>query len=65
MEELKLTLEQLVYSEAAMIELLGIDKKTLDDLRREKGFPFVRLNAKARVYLADEVVAWLKQQARG
>jgi len=33
MEELKLPLEQLVYSEAAVLELLGIDKKTLDDLR--------------------------------
>jgi len=65
MEELKLTLEQLVYSEAAMLELLGIDKKTLDDLRREKGFPFVRLTARARVYLADEVLGWLKDQARG
>jgi len=64
MEELKLPLEHLVYSEAAMLELLGIDKKTLDDLRREKDFPFARLTARARVYLADEVLAWLKAQAR-
>lgn len=64
MEELKLPLEQLIYSEVAMLELLGIDKRTLDDLRREKGFPFVRLTARARVYLADEVLAWLKEQAR-
>jgi predicted DNA-binding transcriptional regulator AlpA len=63
-EESKLPLEQLVYSEEAMLELLGIDKKTLDDLRREKGFPFVRLTTRARVYLADEVLAWLKQEAR-
>lgn len=48
MEELKLPLEHLVYSEAAMLELLGIDKKTLDDLRRERGFPFARLTARAR-----------------
>ena len=64
MEEMKVPLEQLVYSEAAVFELLGIDKKTLDDLRREKGFPFVRLTARARVYLADEVLGWLKEQAR-
>jgi len=64
MEELKLPLEQLVYSEVAMLELLGIDKKTLDDLRREKGFPFVRLTTRARVYLADEVLAWLKEKAK-
>jgi len=64
MEELKLALEEVVYSEAAILELLGIDKNTLDDLRREKGFPAVRLTTRARVYLADEVLAWLKQQAR-
>ena len=64
MEELKLPLEQLVYSEAAMLELLGIDKETLDDLRREKDFPFVRLTARSRVYLADAVLGWLKERAR-
>ena len=64
MDELKLPLEHLVYSEAAMFELLGVDKKTLDDLRREKGFPAVRLTVRARVYLADEVLAWLKEQSR-
>lgn len=53
-----------MYSEEAMLELLGVDRKTLDDLRREKGFPAVRLIARVRVYLADEVLAWLKQQAR-
>ena len=57
MEELQLPLEHLVYSEAAMLELLGVDKKTLDDLRREKGFPFIRLTARARVYLVDEALA--------
>lgn len=64
MEELMFPLEQLVYSEVAMLELLGIDKQTLDDLRREKGFPFVRLTTRARVYLADEVLEWLKEQVR-
>ena len=64
MEESKLPLEHLVYSEAAMLELLGIDRKTLDDLRREKGFPFVRLTTRSRVYLANEVLDWLKEQAR-
>ena len=63
MEELKLALEDVVYSEAAILELLGIEKETLDDLRREKGFPFVRLTTRSRVYLADEVLGWLKKQA--
>jgi hypothetical protein len=64
MEELKLPLEQLIYSEAAMLELLGIDKKTLDALRLDKGFPFVRLTTRSRVYLSDKVLAWLKEQDR-
>ncbi len=64
MEDLRVPLEQLVYSEVAMLELLGIEKQTLDDLRREKGFPFVRLSARARVYMADEVLGWLKERAR-
>jgi predicted DNA-binding transcriptional regulator AlpA len=63
MEELRVPLEQEVYSEAAVLELLGIDRKTLDDLRRERGFPAVRLTARARVYLADEVLGWLKEHA--
>ena len=63
MEELKVPLEQLVYSEAAMLELLGVDRETLDDLRREKNFPFVRLTTRSRVYLADEVLGWLKQRS--
>lgn len=65
MDELKLPLEQFVYSEGAMLELLGVDKGTLDDLRREKDFPYVRLTTRARVYLADEVLAWLKKRAGG
>ena len=64
MEELKFPLENQVYSEAAVLELLGIDKKTLDDLRREKDFHFVRLTTRSRVYLANEVLDWLKEQAR-
>jgi len=64
MEELKVPLEQVVYSEAAVLELLGVDKKTLDGLRRERGFPTVRLTARTRVYLANEILAWLKDHAR-
>lgn len=63
MEDLKVPLEHLVYSEVAMIELLGVDKGTLDDLRREKGFPFIRLTTRSRVYLANEVLAWLKERS--
>lgn len=63
MEELRVPLEHLVYSEAAVLELLGIDKKTLDGLRRERGFPAVRLTVRSRIYLANEILAWLKEHA--
>lgn len=57
-------LEQQVYSEVAMLELLGVDKRTLDALRLDRGFPAVRLTARARVYLADEVLGFLKEIAK-
>lgn len=61
-EQLKLS--EAVISEVDLLELLNIEKPALDGLRREKGFPFIRLNAKTRVYLADEVLEWLKQQRK-
>jgi hypothetical protein len=33
-------------------------------LRLEKGLPYVRLTAKARVYLAEDILNWLKQYRR-
>ena len=57
-------LEDAVLSEADLLELLGINKQTLDGLRLEKGFPAVRLTPKARVYLARDVLSWLEKRAR-
>ena len=57
------TLEQAVWSESDLLELLGIDRKTLDYLRSEKGFPVVRLTVRSRVYLAGDVLRWLKSRA--
>lgn len=52
-----------VYSEDDLLKLLDINQATLDELRREKGFPFVRLTRLKRVYLADSVLDWLKRVA--
>lgn len=57
-------LEEAVLSEADLLELLGIDKRILDDLRREKDFPFVRLTTRTRVYLAKDVLGWLEQRPK-
>ena len=54
-----LDLEKVVWSEEALLELLNIDRGTLDRLRRDEGLPVVRLTTRKRVYLASQVVAWL------
>jgi DNA-binding transcriptional MerR regulator len=61
--EQQLPLEQQIWSEQAIMELLGVDRKQLDYLRREKGFPCVRLGQRIRVYLADDILKFVKQQA--
>jgi hypothetical protein len=59
-----LPLEHLVYSESALLEVLGISKEVLDTLRREKGFPCVYLDQRHRVYLAKQVLEWLEGRAK-
>ncbi|TET42783.1 MAG: hypothetical protein E3J66_03005 [Dehalococcoidia bacterium] len=56
-------LEQEIWNEQAIMELLGINRKQLDHLRLEKGFPCVRLGRTVRVYLANEVLDFVKQVA--
>jgi predicted DNA-binding transcriptional regulator AlpA len=43
---------------------LGIERKTLDALRLEKGFPYIRLTVKSRVYFTEDVLEWLKQHRK-
>ncbi|MFC1938274.1 hypothetical protein ACFLVS_02360 [Chloroflexota bacterium] len=57
------TLEQQIWNEQAIFELLGINRKQLDYLRLEKGFPYVHLGQRLRVYLANEVLDFVKQVA--
>ena len=54
-------LAKLVWSEAAMMELLGVSRKQLDVLRLEKGLPCVHLNRKVRLYFDDEVLKFLEE----
>ena len=58
------SLKEAVMSEVDLLELLNVEQHVLDNLRREKGFPFIRFTTKHRVYLASEVLEWLKQQRR-
>ncbi len=57
------TLEQQIWNEQALMELLGVSRKQLDYLRLEKGFPCVYLGQRVRVYLANEVLEFTKQVA--
>ena len=57
------TLEQQIWNEQAILELLGINRKQLDYLRLEKGFPCARLGPKVRLYLADDVLKFIEEAA--
>ena len=58
---MKLPLEQEVYPEGELLEALGLRKELLDELRRTKGFPFVRINVRKRLYLRGAVLKWLEE----
>ena len=56
------SIHQEVLSEVALLELLNVDKPTLDKLRREENLPYIRLDKFYRVYLAEEVLDWLRKR---
>ena len=64
MQNQEQTLKSQVLSEVDLLELLNVEQPTLDTLRREKGLPFIRLTTKSRVYLANDVLDWLKRYRR-
>ena len=53
-----------VFSEVELLEKLNVEPKTLSKLRLEKGLPYIRLDTRNRVYLAEEVLGWLKELRR-
>lgn len=57
-------LENQIISEVDLLQKLNVPKRTLDDLRTEAGFPYVRLTKRDRVYLVFDVVEWLKKHNR-
>ena len=52
------TLENIVPEEE-LLKLLAVKKGALGVLRREKGFPFLKISTRCRVYLESDIVAWL------
>ena len=51
-----------ILTEQELIELLGIKKDFLNRLRREKQFPFCKISETQRLYLARDVVEYIKSK---
>jgi hypothetical protein len=51
-----------IMMEDELINVLGINKRILDDLRWTRSFPHINLIKGSRVYLRDSVLKWLKSQ---
>ena len=56
-----LTSSIVLLNEVDLCEALNLKADTLGRLRREKGFPYIRITNRDRVYLVSEVLDWLKQ----
>jgi len=59
-----INLNDAVWSEAQLVELLNIKSSSLDNLRIYRGLPHVKVGRGRRVYLAESVLAWLAKGER-
>lgn len=57
-------LEDIILSEVDMAAVLGVDRKKLPYLRKERDLPCVHITRTTRIYLATEVYEWLEKLAR-
>lgn len=55
-----LNLAEEVWSEQALAKLLGVNDISMDNLRYKHGLPAVTLAHGIRVYLARDVLDWLR-----
>ncbi|MFA7101433.1 MAG: helix-turn-helix domain-containing protein [Bacilli bacterium] len=56
-----MVLEQEIWSEERLLELLKIDKNQLARLVRDEKLPVVRLG-NSRAFLAESVLKWMKER---
>ena len=61
---MEVTQWQDVLSEADVLDVFGMKKSQLDRLRRDQGFPYVKLTNTNRVYLFPDVAEWLSRHRR-
>ena len=50
--------------EATLCEALGLRKDSLARLRSQRGFPFIKINERVRVYREQSIVEWLAKNER-
>ena len=56
-----LDLNQEIWSEERLLELLKVDKSTLSRLIRDENLPVIRLGNK-RAFLAESILKWMKER---
>lgn len=54
-----LPIEEVIYSEAQLCEILGLNKKQLAHYRSTKKLPFLKVSTTQRFYLGADVMDWL------
>lgn len=58
------SIEDIILSEVSLAAVLGVDRKKLPYLRKERDLPCVHITRTTRIYLATEVYEWLEKLAR-
>ena len=51
-----------ILTEQELLELLGVKKSSLSDLRIKQKLPFCQLSRTNRVYLSEDVVEFIKSK---
>jgi len=53
-----------ILTEQELLDLLGVKKTFVDNLRRKKGLPFCSLSPLCRIYLVSDVIDFIKNKRR-
>ena len=51
-----------ILTEKELLELLGIKRSALDDLRYKKQLPFCKISNTNRIYLVKDVIEFIESQ---
>ncbi len=51
-----------ILTEKELLELLGIKRSALDDLRHKKQLPFCRISNTNRIYLVKDVIEFIESR---